>query len=477
MSMKLKVANLILILISLFFIIDFDTCLANETWKFRSTWESKQLIESPFFLITAADLNKNGLKEIIVADFGRFGDHIEEWKIWKKIPIPDYNLMIFEWDKAGLKLNWSRKWDMTRPKTPDEKDRYFQAYKARQIVSWQVGNKTIVETIPPYLGLEWINGEYLLHEQHGWKERLVGSWALPWLSPSCYQDFFWGAKSRECLAGIRDFSGKGEPKIVTLLEDEIIKDKQYKQTLRVRKFEPGFPIEWEFSLDSNKYYFGLSGNIDRLNASRSGMFLFHPLNLDDRLTSSWFILEIDSKSQGYQLKYIPTKEHMGIELYDLPDVYLRSTHKKGIEEFWGYHRKEFTDPESINFILLLKRVLLKPDLTGFLSEIIDFPHHKQFLGVGYFDLKDIDNDGLDEIILIEETGKVILLGEESGEYLDIKDYIRILKWDGKEYKTMWVSPPYTKRGTKFLVEDVKNTGKKQLVVMTPYGTIQIWERE
>jgi hypothetical protein len=62
-------------------------------------------------------------------------------------------------------------------------------------------------------------------------------------------------------------------------------------------------------------------------------------------------------------------------------------------------------------------------------------------------------------------------------YGDIKDYIHILKWDGAKYQTMWVSPPYTKRGTKILVDDIKNSGKKQLVVLAPYGTIQIWEKQ
>ncbi|HLG29194.1 MAG TPA: hypothetical protein VI387_03195, partial [Candidatus Brocadiales bacterium] len=92
-------------------------------------------------------------------------------------------------------------------------------------------------------------------------------------------------------------------------------------------------------------------------------------------------------------------------------------------------------------------------------------------------VRDIDDDGIDEVILLEETGIKELIGQESTRYLDIKDYIHILKWNGKEYKTMWVSPPYTKRGTKFLIEDVKNTGKKQLIVFTSHGTIQIWEKE
>lgn len=84
---------------------------------------------------------------------------------------------------------------------------------------------------------------------------------------------------------------------------------------------------------------------------------------------------------------------------------------------------------------------------------------------------------MDELIILEEAGKVENVSEDYAEYTDVKDYIRVLKWDGKKYQTVWVSPPYTKRGTKFLVEDIKGMGKKQLVVMTGQGTIQIWEKE
>jgi hypothetical protein len=97
--------------------------------------------------------------------------------------------------------------------------------------------------------------------------------------------------------------------------------------------------------------------------------------------------------------------------------------------------------------------------------------------VGFFIVEDIDGDGLDEIILVEQTAGKLTFGEETVHYGDIKDYIHILKWDGTKYQDVWVSPPFTKRGTKLLVDDIKHAGKKQLVVLSPYGTIQIWERQ
>ncbi len=459
-------------ILSVFFLITLFSMpsLAQDIWDFKLTHASKKLIDSPFFLMTSADLNKNGIKELIVADFGQFGAHIEEWKQWKETPTSFYNLFVLEWAENELKLKWKKQWDMTKTKTDLEAHKYFMAFEAKQMVTWEIGDKVVVETIPPYLGIEWIKDKYVLHEQQGphTKGTMVGSWALPWLNASCYQ-FFTPADiwPHECLVGIRDFGGKGNPKIVTIVEDKI-GDKKYKQILRVRKFEPGFPIKWE---KESPERFVLMEPVDRLNNKSYSGLLMRVFR-----TAKWYIFELAEKGLDYRLRELKFEGARGIELYDMPDIYLKTTQKKEIEEFWGYHLVDIPNPNYHDFILLLRKVTLKPDLTGFVKEDIDFPHHKSFLGVGFFDLKDIDGDGLDEVILVEETGKKEF-GGETVYYSDIKDYIRILKWDGKEYKTMWVSPPYTKRGTKFLVEDIKNTGKKQLVVMTSNGTIQIWEKQ
>lgn len=466
MGMQMKTSLKIIMFFYCFNLFVAD-CFSGEPWKFQKSYESNQLIENPFSLMTAADINKNGFKELIVTDFGKFGDHIDEWKEWRK-DWNHYNLFVFEWDKGKLKTTWNKQWDMTKMKTDIEAHRYFLAFEARQMVPWQIGDRVMVETIPPYLGLEWLNGKYVLHEQQGPFNSgpLVGSWVFPWLSPSCYPSFSdiheW---SRECLVGIRNFAGVGDPQIVTIVEGEIIKDKHYMQNLRVRRFDTAFTVVWE-EKGLNKR-FVLTDPIDKLNLVSKGGLLLREFR-----TAKWYLLNLDDKKNNYHLQEITTEGIRDLELYDLPDLYLRTTQKKGSEEYWGYHFAKVADGGNI---LLLRKVVLKSDLTGFNKEDIDFDHHKSFLGVGFFDLKDLDGDGLDEVILVEETGKREF-GEETIYYSDVKDYIRILKWDGKEYKTMWVSPPYTKRGTKFLVEDIKNTGKKQLIVMTSNGTIQIWER-
>lgn len=464
---------LIVILLSFFCTLP---CWAENAWKFKQSYESKQILDSPFLLFTSADLNANGNKELIVTDFGQYGNHIEEWKQWGK-NYDLYTLKILEWEQDELKTKFQKQWDTSKVDSSTDARSIFQAYEANQIKVWKIGGKVIVETIPPYLGIEWQNGKYKLREQQGWaqKEPLVGSWVFPWISPSCYGGFpnktTW---PRECLVGIRDFSGKSMPKIVTILEEEVVKDRQYKQTLRIRNYSAGYPIEWEKTSPKRFGWWRQSSIVDLID--RLNMTARSPLLMTAFRESSWYLFEQDERKNSYRVRDSHINDPTWVENFDLPDIYLRKTKQQNAEEYWGYRRIDLTKAHRINFMLLLRKVTLKPDLSGFVKEDIDFPHHDQRLGVGYFDLQDIDGDGLDEIILVEETGKVTF-GEETANYSDIKDYIHILKWDGAKYQTMWVSPPYTKRGTKFLVEDIKNAGKKQLVVLSPYGTIQIWEKQ
>lgn len=447
-----------------------SSCWADQVWKFIRVYESKAIIQSPFSLIASADINGNGKKEVIVADFGQYGDHIEEWKLWKKLPSDSYNLFVLEWENQNIDIKLHKAWS--------SKDKSFAAFNSKQFGVFQVNNHVIVETMPPYLGLEWDKGQYVLHQQQGNQSStsLVGSWIFPWLSPSCYQGFpnrlIW---PRECLVGIRDLSNDGTAEVVTIEE----KNKNGRQKFRVRKVEPHFPIIWEMETDKFFGWWqpGTKNLIDRLNWTASNKLLLTGYMPPTWLKWDRYVFEQDAAGKGFRLRQLLTSDLLELESYDLPDIYLRKTHSKEVEEYWGYRKELSSKEKSINFRLLLRKVAIKSDLSGFVREDIDFPHHGSFLGVGYFNLNDIDGDGLDEVILVEETAGKLSFGAETVYYGDVNDYIHILKWDGSKYQTMWVSPPYTKRGTKFLVEDVKNTGKKQLVVLSPYGTVQIWERQ
>lgn len=446
-------------------------CLAQQTWNLKRTYETQPLISSPFFLFAVGDLNENGKKELVVADFGKYGDHVEEWKQWKKNQF-QYNLGIVEWEKNELKLKFQKQWDTSKAKSDMGAHEIFMAYEARQMTHWNIGKQNIVETIPPYLGIEWQKGKYVLREQQGWAQNapLVGSWVFPWISPSCYQSFpkkmTW---PRECLLGMRDFSGKGTPEIISIFEEEVVKNRQYRQTLRVRKFAPEFSIEWSKETPRELV---LMDPIDRLNSQKMGNFLLRVFR-----TARWYLFEPGGQGVGYRFRELHNEGPRGIVPFDLPDFYLRTTQKKGTDEFWGYRRIELSDPNSVSFIVELRKVSLKPDLSGFVQEDIAFPQHEHYLGVGFFAVEDMDGDGLDEIILAEQTAGRLKFTGESIHYGEIRDYIHILRWDGSKYQDVWTSPPFDKRGVKFLVEDIKKTGKKQLVVLSPYGTVQIWERQ
>ncbi len=467
-----KLIIVTILLFTLFIAFFTQPCSASETWQLSRTYESNKIIDSPFLLFASADLNGNGVQELIITNFGQSGDHLEESKQWKNFLLP-YQFAIVEWAGNKLAIQFAKQWDMSKTHTDFEAHQYFLAFQSKQMASWQIGKRKVVETIPPYLGIEWLKGKYTLKEQQGpfTAGPLVGSWVFPWLSPSCYQGFQYPMTwPRECIVGIRDFWNNGTPKIVTILEREIIKDRQYKQTLRVRRLEPGFPVEWE--MESPKR-FVINEPIDMLNQKSTNEILMRVYR-----TTSWYLFKPNKDNKSYQAESIAAEGPLkGLEQYDLPDIYIRNTRSKNVGEYWGYRKVELSYPNSLNFIYQLRNVTIKPDLSSFVKEDIDFTHHDNFLGVGFFDVKDINGDGLDEIILVEETAGKLKLGDETVQYIDIKDYIHILKWDGQKYQTMWVSPPYTKRGTKFLVEDIKNTGKKQLVVLSPYGTIQIWEKQ
>lgn len=450
------------------------TCAVS--WEYVLHSESARLSDNPLYLFATGDLNRNGIKEVVVADFGLFNE-AREWQL-KHGSKNIYNLLVLEWRKKKLEILWRKQWDRRKARNSIESSKYYSFSEAKRLLAWTINGRVIVETVPPYLGLEWENGEYQLREQYGpYNETpLLGSWAFPWLDAACYFGFANRITyPRECLVGIRDFSGKGETKIVTMVEEEAIKDKhyikdKYKITLRVREFAGTFPIEWEMERRRGFYSYD---PIDKFN-----WHLTAGLRLREWRSYDYYLFGPEEKGPGYQLTRIPVQEKidvdsgpMGISASWYWDIHIGTTQRKGTEEYWGYHR--IAGPDD-GYIETLRKVTIKSDLSAFVRQDIKFTHHKPFLGVGYFDLHDLDGDGLDEVILVEQTGKRIF-HEEWIEHRDVKDYVRILKWNGTRYQTMWLSPPYNKRGTRFLVADVKGVGKKQLVILSPDATVQIWE--
>lgn len=428
------------------FLVSVENCAA-EQWNFQKISETRKLTDRPLYIFTSGDLKKDGKKELLVADSG-------EWYAFDK-----YNFFILEWVAGELKEKFHKQWK--------EEDFDAGAEYARgtyYIFFWDSGGKTIAETFPAFFKVEWMDNNYHFVEQKDRRMR-IGSWVFPWQSPSCEYYFAKDKWPEECFYGIRKWGSKGELKILSLYSEE----KNGRHILRIRKNEPGFPIEFEDKSPEHNFIYRY--NLGDIGFGRFGE-KSHNQILFKRFEDDYFYaVSYDIQSAKYNVLKTGFKELGIIPAYGVKDIYIGSTRERGKEEYWGGRKGEALDGGTL---YLLRRAEVKSDLSAVIGEDITFPHHKMFIGVGYLDVQDVDGDGLDELILLEETGKRHF-SEEYVTYSQTLDYIKILKWNGKKYEVMWESPAYTKRGTRFLVEDLKGTGKKQLIVFTSEGTVQIWE--
>lgn len=433
-------------------------------WNLSLIYETERLTNAPFSLMASGDLNQNGIKEVTAAQFRN-----RDSCLYRQESGPD--LFVLEWREKTLELQFKKQW---RTEKTVEK---FNACRVRRLVSWKIGSETIIETVPSYISLGWSNGKYILQEQKSYphSKSWIGSRALPWLSSHCY-----GGPSahgyRECLLGVRKFYPKESPRIITVIEeDNVIKNRKSIQRIRVRKLEPGFPIVYE-GKSPYPLRWWVRDPIDWLNSEATSGLIVKKISPLERTTYSRVLVYPGGDGKElYRMKLIYERDDndrepvMGLEIHEGK---IGKTRDKDSEEYWGYTFKSGSDGGS-NTMLRMATVNSKQN--GFVYEDLEFPHHELFIGVGFFELKDLDGDRLDEIILVEKTG-VRTFGLESVHHENVKDYIHILKWEGKRYTPVWVSPPIKEQGTKFIVDDVMNRGSNQLIVGTSRGSIQIWEK-
>ncbi len=113
----------------------------------------------------------------------------------------------------------------------------------------------------------------------------------------------------------------------------------------------------------------------------------------------------------------------------------------------------------------------KFDVQGIVSPQY-FEKKKGETGFENLNLADIDNDGLDEIIISGVRGDLVET-EEEPFIKNRRDVIHILKWDGKKYKKIWTSKSLGLI-TQIIVDDVTGDGKKEIIVGNDKGKIHIF---
>ena len=244
-----------------FFIFPINYSIAGTEMEFELIWESPSLSDSPIHLMAAADLNGNGINEIVITDFSNFLEGQEKLG-------PTYNFIAIERGKISGKAlfeeKWRKQWYTPFAKNVPRLSKKERRKQSRilggvvKLVPFTIGSRVVIEGVPPYMALEWSEGNYMWHEQSGSEDTMVGSWALPFLHPSCtIPGQLIEPYPRECLLDIRDFGDKGKPIIITFYQERkslirklLDRSGGIRQSLRIRRYEEGFPLEWESSVDN-----------------------------------------------------------------------------------------------------------------------------------------------------------------------------------------------------------------------------------
>lgn len=486
----------------------FPIATAAEPWQFAKVAETEPLTRNKFYLNTVADFDRNGRPEIIATDFGNYPEVFEGTDYTAERPdLNQATLYVLEWDPITKKLvtRFSKHWN-TSTVGPLERERHFAAWRAERLIPFPISGGVFVQSVPAFFGLEWKGDQYVLHEQHYdvvFGKRNAKDWIFPWQWGACATVYFGVPDFEyECLLGIRNFPGDDIPRIVTRWQSRVDRPgpgSRRESAVRVRKWQPEFPIEWEQKREQGKRRIAWSAydayNIrlkepsvfgGRDEFEKDSNFLFE-LTPQDELQQKGILgktygslRNLISSSPEYRLRRIETtKFEIPVGRNRYPDIQIRFTRNKDTPEFWGYGEIRVQEGGWDLRNVFPQRAVLRKDLTGWDRHDIRYQTHNNWIGTGHLLVADLDGDGLDEVLFVEETGKRTVMGVADLwiQYRDTKDYIHILKWNGKEYQTMWVSPPYPGRGSKLIVEDVMGSGKKQLIVLNANGRIEVWERK
>src|SRR4030042_3459332 len=143
---------------------------AADKWVFTKTYETLKLSERPVRFVNIGDLKRDGKNQILVGYLGEIDDRDYNGALSYSA---DYEFYIFEWTNYQLKADMAKKW-----KSADIKYTRKDYSNVQYMKIWDIQNKTIAETFPPFFAIEWKNGHYNFMEQNN--KRSIGSWVFPW---------------------------------------------------------------------------------------------------------------------------------------------------------------------------------------------------------------------------------------------------------------------------------------------------------
>ncbi len=425
----------------------------NVHASIRELWKGKSDYSIDKFL--AVDMNKNGTKEVLVLSGGKKikliewdkNTFINKWQppefktgvnfeyydftdsLWIKEFNPAYSQ---EYDRLSkcrksLLLSFPPKFDK-----PEEYSKYDAFLKG---LEKEKCGKTDSQIKPVFLHiLLYKDGKYVLKK--------IEDSIMPFLKNEKYIT-----------------SGSFQKKSV---KDVIVTSEQAQEYyIYLRDTKPPYNLLWKSLFKIYKYEgVAIFGDFDN---DKKIELLFIPYEED----KGYWISQVQNVYRVKEIKsFRKSLYKTTLPLFPLysgnPEKYLKigRTTSKDFDEVF------FVEPAEVLYSGGLFKAIWNNDRFEF-KDILYGLH-----GLDNLTVTDIDDDGLDEIIISDVRGD--LVREEEEPYLENRrDVIHILKWDGKKYKKIWTSKSLGLI-TQIIVDDVTGDGKKEIIVGNDKGEIHIF---
>lgn len=377
--------------------------------SFKKLWEAKS--ENKIEKIFAIYLDKNKIKEITVLSKCKKLGRCEK-------------LELYSWDRGTFVKRWQSS------EVQEGIDiKYYDFNNLLLIKIYNSPNKTII----PY-ELSYKDGKYELKETENAQ--------IPFLQ---YENYVTSGS----------FKKKGDHDVLITSEGGL------ELRLNIREAKPPYRLLWTSPFKIYKY---------------EGIHVFGDFNGDNKLelliipyreTEGYWISLNGKEFEVKGIKsYRKSKDNITLPLFPVNAMYPEKYFQAGRTTSKDFDEICFID-ENLYGGPLYKAVWQKDRFK--IEEILST---KGITGYDNLNLADIDNDGLDEIIISEIRGDLVET-EEEPFIKNHHDVIHILKWNGKKYKKIWTSQSLSAI-TQILIDDVTGDGKKEIVVGNEKGEIYIF---